>query len=338
MRLNKEYENELSIIIVAFNVKDLVKKCLGCLKNSKDTLKKEIIYVENGSVDGTAEMVEREFPEVKVLITPINLGFIGANNLGYKAATGKYILMLNSDAFVGIDTLQTMVNFLNNHSDCGIVGCNAIDGDGRALSSARYFPTPKRIVLGKIEWTKEIPFMKQINDSRLYSNEIRECDWVTGCCLMVRKEIIDSLGFFLRPDLFMYNDDNDLCLRVKSKGWKVYCLPETITHLVGINNKKVMKEKKDPSGLTRLGIESDYVYFRHNYGLFSVLEYFSLLFFYETGRAMKNCLLLHGKEKVKESMSNLKMVCQMLIQTKFGRSSIDRRRESGVVTPLKKNP
>ena len=93
-------EIDLSIIVVAYNVKELCDECFRAIRASKDTLTKEILFVDNGSVDGTADYVAEHFPEVTLIRSPTNLGFIRANNLAYKQAKGKYILMLNSDAFV----------------------------------------------------------------------------------------------------------------------------------------------------------------------------------------------------------------------------------------------
>jgi N-acetylglucosaminyl-diphospho-decaprenol L-rhamnosyltransferase len=327
METKDRYKNDLSIIIVAFNVKDLVQKCLSCVKDSQDSLKKEIIYVENGSTDDTEKMVRRHFPEVKIITTPVNLGFVKANNLGYASASGKYVLMLNSDAFVKENTLQMLTDFMEKHPDCGIVGCNAINREGSMLPSARFFPTPWRLFLTKMGWAGKFPLWKDINDNRKH-NLVRECDWVTGCCLLVRKEITDTFGFFLRPELFMYNDDNDLCLRVKKKGWKIYCLPETITHLTGANNTKIMRERKDTHGITRLYLESDYVYFRHNYSIFMVLQHFALMSSYEILQILKNIVLMRGTDKIKESYIYLKIIYQMLIETHFGRDPIERRNKS----------
>ena len=105
-------EIDLSIIVVAYNVKELCDECFRAIRASKDTLRKEILFVDNGSVDGTADYVAEHFPEVTLIRSPTNLGFIRANNLAYTRAKGKYILMLNSDAFVCENTLQETVDFM----------------------------------------------------------------------------------------------------------------------------------------------------------------------------------------------------------------------------------
>ena len=119
-------EIDLSIIVVAYNVKELCDECFRAIRASKDTLRKEILFVDNGSVDGTADHVAEHFPEVTLIRSPTNLGFIRANNLAYTRAKGKYILMLNSDAFVLENTLQETVDFMQKHPE-----------DRRRRSSAR---------------------------------------------------------------------------------------------------------------------------------------------------------------------------------------------------------
>ncbi len=324
MKNNNIHGADLSIIVVAFNVKDLVAKCLECIRRSRDTLRKEIIYVENGSTDGTLEMVQSRFPEVKVVATPVNLGFIKANNLGFCEASGKYILLLNSDCFIREKTLQGLVDFMESHADCGVAGCNAEDAEGNPLPSARYFPTPWRIFLTKMGWAGKFAFWRDINDATQDLSAVRECDWVTGCCLLVRKEIVDTFDFFLRPQLFMYNDDNDLCFRVKQQGWKVYCLPETVTHLAGATNKKVMRETKDLLGIRRLTLESDYIYFRQNYNFFWALKHFLLMTVYETVQVFKNILLKRDKEKTFQSLATLKLTFQVFHKTRWGSNPLER--------------
>lgn len=331
--MDNEPRKDLSIIIVAYNVKALVRKCLECINNSKDTLSKEIIYVENGSNDGTEEMIRKEFPEVILMTTPVNLGFIKANNLGYTKATGKYILMLNSDCFIRENTLQALVSFMEEHRECGALGCNAEDGDGNPLPSARYFPTPWRIFMTKMGWAGKLPFWKDINDKTQDLKTVRECDWVTGCCLLVRKKIIDSFDYFLRPQLFMYNDDNDLCFRVKQQGWKVFCLPETVTHLAGVNNKKVMRENKDLNGIRRMTLESDYIYFRLNYSIYWTLQHFLLMMFYETIQLLKNCFWRKNKEKAFQSITTLKLTYQVFQETNWGLKPLERVKPSKTLNP-----
>lgn len=301
---------DLSIIIVAHNVKELVFRCLKAVVDSKDTLEKETIFVDNGSDDGTVEMIERSFPFVTLIRSPTNLGFIPANNLGYDKASGKYILMLNSDAFLEEHTLQKCIDFFENRPECGVLGCFAVDSRGTPLASARIFPTPWRLFLRNLG-KKDLTIWAD-------PGELTECDWVTGCCLFVRREIVEQFPFFLRPQLFMYNDDNDLCLRAKRLGWKVYVYPETIVHLAGVNNEQIAKKQKDPERLERLMLESDYIYFRYNDGLYAVILHAFLLCLFHFYRLVKS-LFYFQKENVILSGKSLVRVFYLLFKTSFGK-------------------
>lgn len=315
---------DLSIIIVAFNVKELMERCINHIRQSNDHLQKEIIYVDNGSNDDTVAMIRSKFPEVYIIESPINLGFIGANNLGYKKAIGKYILLLNSDAFLGPNTLTDLVGFMESTPDCGVVGCKAIGGNGKMLSSIRYFPTPWRIFLLKTGLNRVFNCVQEINPDNIDASKIQECDWVTGCCLLIRKQIVEDLGVLLRPELFMYNDDNDLCLRVKKLGWKVYYHPTEIIHLSGFNNDKVARVEADKWRIEKLAIESDYIYMRKNYGLLTMWN----LLFLNTLNDLINCLKAPFKkntvEIIKDNLYHISLSFQLLKDTGFGNSPVKR--------------
>ncbi|MBK9439995.1 MAG: glycosyltransferase family 2 protein [Comamonadaceae bacterium] len=275
---------DLSIIVVAWNVKELCDECFRAIAKSTDTLVKEILFVDNGSVDGTADYVEATFPEVILIRSPTNLGFIRANNLAYKQARGKYILMLNSDAFVFEETLQVSVDFMEQHPEAGVMGGRLIGRDGVLQPSARYFPTPFKSFLNQIGLLGKIPFVGVLDDLTWDHQTVRECDWVVGCYLLTRKDIIDRMGYFLREDFFMYNDDNDLCYRIKQLGYKTYYVPTDVIHLGGATAKKNMgKVSKRGTQVVKLQLESQLIYYRKNYhigtALSSVFSCSCLIFF-----------------------------------------------------------
>ncbi len=313
---------DLSIIIVAHNVKELMEECLTHVQKSKDVLKKEIIFVDNGSSDGTSEMIKRKFSNVRILRSEENLGFIRANNLAYEEAKGKYILMLNSDAFLGEKTLQTIIDFMDKRPDCGVVGCRQVGRDGTLRPSARYFPTPWRIFLTKTGLAEKLPFWRNINDMNQSHDEIKECDWVCGCCLFVRKNIVESLGFFLRSDFFMYNDDNDLCLRVKRNGWKVFFYPENVIHLGGATNKKIAKLTENEMRSENLRIESEYIYFRKNYNMACTLFHAFLIMLFDLIQMTKRVVLFKKHIDLDTQKTHLACAYKILRQTYFGKVSI----------------
>jgi N-acetylglucosaminyl-diphospho-decaprenol L-rhamnosyltransferase len=313
---------DLSIIVVACSVKELIDECFTAVKNSNDHLNKEIIYVDNGSTDGSVEMVIEKFPDTVIIESPTNLGFIRANNLGYPKAKGKYILMLNSDAFVGQESLQESYDFMEQHPECGVMGCRLVDREGIMQPSARYFPTPWKFFLTKTGWiNNKIPFLKGIDDMKRDHSRIFECDWVPGCYLLSRKKIIDELDFFLREDFFMYYDDADICLRIKRKGWKVFYYPNDVIHLGGVNSAKLTEVTEKGKQTEKYNLESEFIYFRKNYHIFMVIMDFLFIVLVSLLRIFKRILLFKKVDK-KTTWDRIVLATQILIKTRFGNKSI----------------
>lgn len=259
------YEYDLSVIVVAWNVKELLDECFSALRRSDDSLRKQIILVDNGSADGSAEFVMERYPEVELIRSGVNLGFIRANNLAYAQARGEYILMLNSDAFVSPTAIRETVDFMRGRPEVGVVGARLLGRDGALQPSARYFPLPSKIFLSKIGLDGKIPFIKPMDDLKWDHRTARRCDWVVGCFLLSRKDLIDRTGFFLREDFFMYNDDNDLCKRIGKIGYQTYFYPVDVVHVGGANIKKMHRNVTADAQVLEYQLESQLIYFRKNY-------------------------------------------------------------------------
>ncbi|RKZ46817.1 MAG: hypothetical protein DRR16_10475 [Candidatus Parabeggiatoa sp. nov. 3] len=314
---------DISIIVVASSVKELIDECFTAVRNSNDRLNKEIIYVDNGSTDGTVQMVKEKFPETVIIESPTNLGFIRANNLGYPKANGKYVLMLNSDAFVGSDSLQESYDFMEQHPECGVLGCRLIDREGTMQPSARYFPTPWNLFLTNIGMVKNtIPFLKGVDNMEVDHSRIFECDWVIGCDLFTRKEIVDELDFFLREDFFMYFDDADLCLRIKRKGWKVFFYPNDVIHLGGINSAKLTEVTEKGKFTEKYNLESEYLYFRKNDNVFYVLADFFLIVLAAFLRVIKKVFFFKKNIVIKKTLDRVALAFNILVKTRFGKVPI----------------
>ncbi len=314
---------DLSIIVVASNVKELVRDCFTAIWNSNDQLRKEVIYVDNGSTDGTVQLVKKKFPKTIIIESQTNLGFIRANNLAYPQAKGKYILMLNSDAFVGQNTLQETCNFMDQRPDCGVVGCRLVGLDGHLQPSARYFMTPWNMFLGKFGLVNNnIPLLKGVDDLNRNHDAIFECDWVPGCYLLTRKKIIDEFDFFLRPDFFMYFDDIDLCLRIKRKGWKVFFYPHDVVHIGGVNNAKLAKVTPQGKQIEKYNLESEFIYFRKNYHVGLVLADFLQIIVVALLRALKRGLTFQNRQATKQIFKRIVLAFRILKQTQLGQKPI----------------
>jgi N-acetylglucosaminyl-diphospho-decaprenol L-rhamnosyltransferase len=313
-------EIDLSIIVVALNVKELCDECFRAIRASKDTLTKEILFVDNGSVDGTADYVAEHFPEVTLIRSPTNLGFIRANNLAYKQAKGKYILMLNSDAFVAENTLQETVDFMRHHPDTGVVGARLVGRDGALQPSARYFPTPLKNFLKQVGLLGKVPFVGPLDDVSWDHKSVRECDWVVGCYLLTRKDLVDTMGFFLREDFFMYNDDNDLCLRIKKLGYKTFFYPVDCIHLGGATAQKMTKTKGKQ--VEKWQIESEAIYYRKNYHWAVVVWNLFLMELFDFLLLIKKLLFMKRNLSFKDLFAHMALVWSIHLETGLGSKRI----------------
>jgi len=222
----KKIKKAISIIIVSFNTKALLKKCLDSIKGNH-----EIIVVDNASTDGSAKMVKENFPKVKLIVNKKNLGFGAANNQGIKTASGDYLLLLNSDTVVINDAPLKMADFLASNQQIGVVGCRLLNPDGSLQPSAGPFPNLKVAfaMLFLEHWLKNLV--------RASYPQTAEVDWVMGAALMVKKEVIDKAGL-MDEGIFMYMDEVEWCFRIKKAGFKVFFYSEAqITHVFGGSSK-----------------------------------------------------------------------------------------------------
>jgi len=308
--------------VVAWNVKELCDECFRAIRASKDTLTKEILFVDNGSIDGTADYVAEHFPEVVLIRSPTNLGFIRANNLAYKQARGRYILMLNSDAFVLENTLQETVDFMRQHPETGVVGVRLVGRDGVLQPSARYFPTPLKIFLSQVGLLGKVPFVGPMDDLTWDHKSVRDCDWVVGCYLLTRKDLVDSMGFFLREEFFMYNDDNDLCFRIKKLGYKVTYYPVDCIHVGGATAMKMAYISKTGTSVEKWQIESQAIYYRKNYHWGMAIWSFFLMELFDFLTLIKKLLFMKRDLPLKAVFGHMALVWSIYFKTGLGSKSI----------------
>jgi GT2 family glycosyltransferase len=153
-------------------------------------------------------------------------------------------------------------------------------------------------------------------------NSIFECDWVPGCYLFTRKEIVDELDFFLREDFFMYFDDADLCLSIKRKNWKVFFYPNDVIHLGGINSAKLTEVTEKGKFTEKYNLESEYLYFRKNYNVFYVLADFFLIVLAAFLRVIKKVFFFKKNIVIKKTLGRVALAFNILIKTRFGKVPI----------------
>lgn len=219
---------KLSVIIVNWNTKTLLQNCLRSLVAAGGYISKTIV-VDNASTDGSSEMVVRGFPQVKLIRNSANMGFSAASNQGIHASTGRYVLLLNSDTIVPEGALEELACFVDDHPEIGACGPRLVRPDGTPQPYAfGSDPTPGYLLARGLN---RLLLHRYLHDWA--TDTVQEVDWVSGACLMVRREAIAQAGL-LDENIFMYFEDNDWCLRIRQCGWKVYYNPQvSIIHIGG---------------------------------------------------------------------------------------------------------
>ena len=227
--------HDLAVIIVSTNEGKWLPACLTTVYAQAGDISLDVVVADNHSTDGTAEVVEREFPAARV-VSCENLGFSHANNRGLMSCDARYVLFLNPDTEIVEGTFADLVETLDARPEIGLAGVRHLTGDGELSPTIRRFPNVRRSfgqALGSERlgippsWAAE----RQL-DLAVYGREV-DCDWTTGAFLFARREALEGAGF-LDERFFIYSEETDLCLRIKRSGWAVRHLPQmTIIHHAG---------------------------------------------------------------------------------------------------------
>lgn len=233
---------DLSITICSWNTRKELRECLQSIHNRLGEAKIETIVFENASEDESGEMVESEFPWVKLLRSNINLGFGKGHNLAMEAASGRYLMPLNSDTIVHENAFSAIVSFMDAHLEIGILGPKLLNPDGSLQFSCRQFPTPIAALFRNTPLGKLFPKNRYSREYLMQDwqhDEPREVDWVSGAALCIRRECYQKIGGF-DEQFFMYLEDVDWCKRTADAGYKVVYFPNaTITHAIGKSTDRV---------------------------------------------------------------------------------------------------
>jgi len=239
---------DLSIVIISWNVRELLRCCLDSIQESlkgekgKGLLVETIVF-DNGSADGSADMVREDFPWVHLMESEVNLGFTKGNNLAIGQSEGRYILLLNPDTEVVGDALGTMVAYMEAHPRVGALGPQLLNPDGTTQSSRRRFPT---LATAFLESTVLQPWFQGSRILERYylldrpDDETQPVDWVVGAALLIRREALHQVGP-LDEEFFMYSEELDWCYRLKAQGWDVVYLPTAqVVHQEGRSSEQVL--------------------------------------------------------------------------------------------------
>jgi GT2 family glycosyltransferase len=236
----KNSVSDLSIVLVCWNNKEYLEPCLqslyaGGLKSNFD-----ILVVDNGSSDGSQDMLREEYPEIKIIQNDHNVGLARACNQGIEGTGGRYVLLLNNDTLVDGPSLDAMVEFLDENDDVGAVGGKLLNPDGSFQAGYANFSTLREEFLiatrlGELIWDG-YPSHKDTNNAK-------EVGWLSSACLLLRRKALDQVGL-LDEEYFIYGDEADLQYRFRRAGWKVYYLPFATTIHYGGRSMDRWKRRK----------------------------------------------------------------------------------------------
>jgi GT2 family glycosyltransferase len=227
--LKPEAAIDVSFIIVNWNAKDYLRRCLNSLEGAKDGLVTETIVVDNGSSDGSAEMVSNEFPDVKVVQTGSNLGFAKGNNIGIAESRGQYLCLVNSDVDVFPDAIIRLRGLMEEDPSIGIAGPKVSNTDGTPQSNCRNAPTIWNSLCRAFSLDTLFPRYGIFRDGLALfptGDQPIEVEVLSGCFWFLRRESLQSVGK-LDQRFFMYGEDLDWCRRFHDAGWKVVYAPES---------------------------------------------------------------------------------------------------------------
>lgn len=243
---------DLSVIIITLNNKKILDDCIESVNRHTGSLSYEIIVVDNGSSDGTGDLVRTKYPGIKLIENGKNLGFSAANNKGLKIAAGRYSVLLNDDTYLKDDAFEKIVRFMDGKQDIGICGPKLLNVDGSVQRQGS--------ILSAYKWRSKVPV---------------EVSFILGACMFIRMSAIGKIGL-LDENLFFYNDDLDLCKRAKKAGFKVIYYPSAeVFHYGGYSSKKTTNMK-----LFVEGFRGGLYFCRKHYGTVAYAAYRTLLFLF----------------------------------------------------------
>jgi len=254
---------DVSIVIVNWNVKEYLKKCISSVYRETKGLTYEIFMVDNASVDGSVEMVRELFPEVKVIANEKNLGFSRANNQALEKCAGEYVLFLNPDTELKDNSIEKLLKFIKAGPKVAIAAPKLIYEDGRLQLLCRNFPSPLTDLSEALFLDYLFPKSEFFNHYFMGfwpHDSTREVCQPAGACLLVRMDVLKKIGFY-DERFFMYYDDVDLCYRIKKAGWKIF-----LVHDILVVHHGSKSSVQAPTESVDWGMESKVKYLRKHYG------------------------------------------------------------------------
>jgi GT2 family glycosyltransferase len=294
---------DLSISIVNTDNRDLLAQCLASIYQTVQRASYEILVVDNCSTDGSAEMIRARFPAVQVIENEARLGYSASHNCALRRCQGRYLLVFNEDMRVLPGALDAMVVFMDAHPDAGMLGCRLLNPDGSLQPSCRAFPHLRIMLCRSLYLDKLFPRSRWFGADYLsqWSHDtVREVDVIKGCCMLVRREVVDQIGL-LDERFFIYYEETDWCYRAVQQGWKVSFTPDAEV----IHYGEQTTSRQSPR-MTLIQRQSLLKYFRKHHGsaaafcarLLSILETGSRLAYWSLNALLSQRRRAYATQKI----------------------------------------
>jgi GT2 family glycosyltransferase len=253
---------DVSIIIVNYNTKDILKQCIESVFAKTQNIEFEVIVVDNASSDGSQQMIKNDFPDIIFIESPENLGFGRANNSGSKYAKGKYLFFLNSDTILLNNAVKILSDFMDNNSKVGICGGNLFNDEIKPVHSySMFLPS----IISELNIFSNVLIEKLLYRKNSYFNHTdipKNVGYIMGADIMIRAELFNLLNGF-DPDFFLYYEETELTYRVKESKYKVINVPQAkIIHLTG-------KSLSDSEYKLKISFKSRRLYYKKTHNIFS---------------------------------------------------------------------
>jgi GT2 family glycosyltransferase len=318
---------DVSIVIVSFNTRDVTRECLAHVRKHAAAVRHEVLVVDNASVDGSADMVAAEFPEAHLIRSDENRGFAGGNNPAMKIARGRYILLLNSDAFLSAGALEKTLQYLDDHPNIGVLGCKLTDPDGTMQASARMLPGPLNKILHITGLAARFPgskFFGRVDYTWWDHSEPRTVGWVVGAFFLIRRETMANIGV-LDERYFLYFEEIDYCLTARRARWEVVFYPHAeIVHIGGQSTVKVPgKISAKGRQMVSIRLTSEFRYYRKMYGWLRLLSIVVIEWGWNAAVFVKNFLSRSSKAdyKMDEARIMIQLIRRTLREDRWGSGS-----------------
>ena len=279
---------DISVVIISWNRKDLLTDCIRSIMNSPVKYDREIIVVDNASADGAPEMVEKEFPDVRLIRNPENYGFARANNIGIQASKGRYLCLGNSDTLIREDALDKMCEYMDANSKIAVLGPKLLWKDFSLQWSCRKFPDLWNTfcpAMGLTRLFPKTPFFSGEHMGYFEHDRVVEVDALVGAFLMVRQKAAESVGL-MDEHYFFYCEEIDWCKRFKKAGWKNVFFPKAEVVHIGQGSAS-----QEPARFKREFVQSNYRYWKKHHNKVERFFYFLIILCRHGIRLVANSVL-----------------------------------------------